>query len=254
MEIGTCVVVGARGAMGGMLAARCEKNGIEVRRLDKPLAEADMAGTVRGADLVLLCVPVDAVPEVAAGLAKHMDGSQILADIASVKAKPVGSMLEAYAGPVVGTHPLFGPKPGPGALKVAVTPGRGPEALDAVAAFFERIGFTALKTDAEKHDRMVGLIQGLNFVTTVSYLATLSYRPEIEDFVTPSFRRRLEAAKKMLTQDKDMFCAMFETNPFALEAVRSFRGMLNLAAGGDVDLLAERALWWWREEHSGGGA
>jgi prephenate dehydrogenase len=58
----------------------------------------------------------------------------------------------------------------------------------------------------------------------------------------------------MLIQDKEMFCAMFEANPHAQEAVRAFRGMLNLAAGGDVDLLAERARWWWRGDFSDGGA
>lgn len=253
MRIETAVIVGARGAMGGMLAERCERAGITVRRLDKAMAGPDIARALDGADLALISVPAEAVADVAASLAAHMDGTQIMADVCSVKVRPVEAMLAAYQGPVAGTHPLFGPNPPEDDLKVAVTPGRGREAVSALTEFMQRLGFEPFETTAADHDRSAAFIQGLNFVTTVSYLATLSHRPEALDFVTPSFKRRLDAAQKMLTQDKDMFCAMFEANPYAQEAVRSFRGMLNLAAGGDVDLLAERARWWWRNENTGGG-
>lgn len=253
MNISACAVIGARGAMGGMLAERSERAGIDVRRLDKPLVEAEVRKALAGADLVLLSVPAESVPEVAARVAPHMNGA-VMADVCSVKVKPVEAMLSAYDGPVAGAHPLFGPEPGQGPLKVAVTHGRGEEARRVVAGLMRRLGFEPFETSAAEHDRAAAFIQGLNFVTTVSYLATLSHRPEMEDYVTPSFRRRLDAARKMLIQDKEMFCAMFEANPHAQEAVRAFRGMLNLAAGGDVDLLAERARWWWRGDFSDGGA
>ena len=254
MRDSTVAIIGAAGAMGGMLAERAGGAGFAVRRLDKPLADADLAGAIPNAGIVLLSVPAEAVPEVAAAAARHMDGEQIMLDVCSVKVKPVEAMLDAYSGPVAGTHPMFGPEPGVGPLKVAVTPGRGEESVKRAAEFMQKLGFETFETSAEEHDRSAAFIQGLNFVTTVSYLATLSHRPEALDFVTPSFRRRLEAARKMLTRDKDMFCALFEANPYAQEAVRAFRGMLNLAAGGDVDLLAERARWWWREDDTNGGA
>lgn len=254
MNTSTVAIIGAAGAMGGMLAERAEGAGFTVRRLDKPLAEADLAGSVPDAEIVLLSVPAEAVHEAAAAAARHMSGDQLLADVCSVKVRPVEAMLDAYTGPVAGTHPMFGPEPGEGPLKVAVTEGRGKDSITRAAGFMQKLGFEPFETGAEEHDRSAAFIQGLNFVTTVSYLATLSHRPEALDFVTPSFRRRLEAARKMLTQDKDMFCALFEANPYAQEAVRAFRGMLNLAAGGDVDLLAERARWWWREDDTDGGA
>ena len=254
MKTSTVAIIGAAGAMGGMLAERAEDAGFALRRLDKPLADADLAGAIPEADIVLLSVPAESVPDAAAAAARHMGGEQLMADVCSVKVKPVEAMLDAYSGPVAGTHPMFGPEPGEGPLKVAVTPGRGKGSANRAAEFMQKLGFEPFETSAAEHDRSAAFIQGLNFVTTVSYLATLSHRPEALDFVTPSFRRRLEAARKMLTQDKDMFCALFEANPYAQEAVRAFRGMLNLAAGGDVDLLAERARWWWRKDDTDGGA
>ena len=108
------------------------------------------------------------------------------------------------------------------------------------------MGFEAFEASAEDHDRAVARIQGLNFVTTVAYLAALADQPDIMEFVTPSFTRRLEAARKMLTEDDRLFVTLFDANPYGQEAVRLYRSMLNVAAGGDVELLAERAKWWWR--------
>lgn len=85
MRIETAVIVGARGAMGGMLAKRCERAGITVRRLDKAMAGPDIALALDGADLALISVPAEAVADVAASLAAHMDGTQIMADVCSVK-------------------------------------------------------------------------------------------------------------------------------------------------------------------------
>lgn len=247
MAIERVAVIGAKGAMGGMFAERCARAGVEARGVDRPLRPDALDRTLRGADLVLLAVPAEAVAEVAALAAAHMQDGQVLADICSVKALPLAAMLRAWTGPVVGTHPLFGPEPAEDEDKVALVRGRGHRAAE-VRQWLERLGFRPFETGAEEHDRAVAMVQGLNFVTTVSYLATLSHRPEIQDFVTPSFRRRLDAARKMLLSDSELFAGLFESNPHAQDAVRAFRSMLNLAAGGDVDLLADRARWWWRGE------
>ena len=251
MNITNMCMVGCEGRMGRMLAERARAAGIGVSGVDRPLGADSVARAVRGADLVLLAVPAAALGEVARLCAAAMGPDQILADICSVKAVPMADMLAAHAGPVVGTHPLFGPEPGDD-LRVAVVPGRGDEACEAVSTCLAAMGFAPFDTDADEHDMAMASIQGLNFVTTVSYLATLAHRPELERFITPSFNRRLEAARKMLTEDSGLFSGLLEANPYTQEAVRNFRSMLNIAAGGDIELLAARANWWWRSEHSGG--
>ena len=108
------------------------------------------------------------------------------------------------------------------------------------------LGFDPFYTTADTHDAAVAQIQGLNFVTTLAYLATLAQQPEIEDFLTPSFRRRLDAAESLMNRDAEMFTGLFEANPYGQDAVRRFRNFLHVAAGGDVDLLVDHARWWWR--------
>jgi prephenate dehydrogenase len=70
----------------------------------------------------------------------------------------------------------------------------------------------------------------------------------IDKFLTPSFQRRLDSAHKMLTEDTDLFETISESNPHLQETVRQFTSFLNIAAGGDLDLLAEHARWWWRNK------
>ena len=112
------VIVGCRGRMGALLSARWSAAGHTVAGLDLPLTDEAFAEALPGADAVFLCIPAGAMAEVLPHLVPHLDGRQILADITSVKMQPLGQMERAYAGPVVGTHPLFGLKPQPSDLRV----------------------------------------------------------------------------------------------------------------------------------------
>lgn len=244
--IASAAIIGARGRMGVMLGERLRAAGVEVGELDQPLTDADLDRELPGRDIVILAVPASAMRSVAERAARRMRAPQILADIGSVKVEPMADMRRAYDGPVVGTHPLFGPTPGPEENRVAVVADGDDGAARAVCELSIRLGMEPFLTTAEAHDRAVGQIQGLNFVTTIAYLATLADQPEIEAFLTPSFRRRLDAAESMVTRDAELFAGLFEANPFGQDAVRRFRNFLHVAAGGDVDLLVERARWWWR--------
>jgi len=247
--IDALALLGARGGMGRLIAARSRAAGIDVRELDRPLTEEKIAAAVTGADMVLLSVPVYATAEVAALVAGHMGGRQILADVGSVKTLPIAGMVEHYPGAVVGTHPLFGPEPKPEEpLRVAIMDGRPGQdgwASAAVWDWCERIGFTPFASDAAEHDRAAAFVQGLNFVTTVAYFAAQAAGGEVQKYLTPSFQRRMVAAEKLITKDAALFAALFEANPYSHEAVRNYRSLLNIAAGGDVDLLVRRAEAWW---------
>lgn len=241
-------IVGARGQMGALFAKSFARAGYAVTTLDRPYTDEAQSAALPQADLVILSVPVDAMRTVAETLAPRLKAGAILADVCSVKVNPLGDMLAAYDGPVAGTHPLFGPVIPEGfEPRVAVTPGRGEGAAQAVAEVFARAGYTPFDSTAEEHDQAMACVQGLNFITTVAYLATARQVPGIEKFRVPSFERRLEAARKMLTQDRELFQLISEDNPYMQQTVRQFASFVDIAAGGDLDLLSARASWWWRE-------
>lgn len=245
------VLVGARGRMGAMLRARGLEAGLHVSGADLPLTPDILAPACENADLALICVPAAVFEATLAKICPYLPPGAVLADITSVKEQPLRQMEQAWPGPVVGTHPLFGPKPDPGAdLPVAVTPGRKAteEHLAVAEGFFTALGCRIFRTTAQKHDQAMARIQGMNFITSLAYFALLAGEDDLLPYLTPSFDRRRAAARKMLTEDAQLFAGLFEANPHSHEAVRQYRQMLNLAAAGDIDLLCERAQWWWREE------
>ena len=267
-------LIGHRGRMGDMLMRRWQEAGHEVRGADRdregpcqpssaaPANPADHAGTVnaiapralaeavRGAQAVALCVPARVLPGLLADLRPLLDPGQLLFDVTSVKMLPMEQMEAAHQGPVVGTHPLFGPNPAPEDLTVAVTPGRraGEEDIRLVEGLYTTFGCRVFRTTAKEHDRGAAFVQGLNFISSAAYLASLAQREDVLPFLTPSFRRRLEGARKLLTEDGDMFQGFTAANPMTRDAVHTFRLFLDLVEGGGLPDVLRRARWWYETD------
>lgn len=245
------LIVGCTGRMGKMFCAKAANTGLQVCGIDRPFV-FDNPEIYRDIELALLCVPARHLETTLKTLLPHLPQKRcILADITSVKEGPMRQMESLWNGPVVGTHPLFGPQNGPDAdLPVALVQGRNAteKHVIKVRKFFEKIGCRVFACGAAEHDRAMAKIQNMNFITNLAYFAALAGDKNLLPFLTPSFERRKNAATKMLTEDAEMFTGLFEANGHSHEAVRQYRQMLNLAASGDVELLCKRAQWWWQTE------
>ncbi|QGY38831.1 prephenate dehydrogenase/arogenate dehydrogenase family protein [Pseudodesulfovibrio cashew] len=241
-------IAGANGSMGALFLERFPEAGCSVVGLARPYTEDKLREALSECDMLMVCVPVTVMADVVQTMRPYLPEGCILADVGSVKEGPMRAMLENYDGPVVGTHPLFGPVIPDGFLpKTAIVPGResDKEAAEKVYSLFEACDYDPFMTTAEEHDRAMAFIQGLNFTSTVAFLAATRDVQSIKNFVTPSFKRRLDAARKMLTMDTELFETISEANPYLQESNRKFMTYLSLAAGGDLELLSNRAKWWW---------
>ena len=256
------VLYGAGGRMAVLLQERLQQAGYPVRPLERkkgqPITKEAVTQALHGAAAIILCVPIEAMPEVLTLVVPELNKNgrqQILVDIASIKVLPMQLMEAAYSGPVIGTHPLFGPVPSAvnikkspeqqGEFKVAVTPGANctEHPVNWLCELLLRLGFAPFVTTAQEHDKAAASIQGLNFMTSVAYFAMLAERPEILPFLTPSFQRRLEASRKSLTEDGNIFCAMFNDNPSSNATVDEFRDELAKSAQ-DISAALQKARWW----------
>ena len=125
---------------------------------------------VAGAAFVVMAVPVARMRAALRDLRPHLDPSQVVLDVGSVKVLPARSALGDVLGaeiPWCGTHPLFGPlslalaeRP----LRVVVCPAAAhPGAARRVRALYERIGCEIIEQTAEGHDRVMAHTHALTF-------------------------------------------------------------------------------------------
>ncbi len=242
------LLIGGAGRMGTMFRRRFAAAGhiaavLDLEEGEPGLRPERLAQALPQARAVILCVPWSAVEETARQAAAFMRPDQPLLDICSVKVLPMRSMEAAFGGPVVGTHPLFGPEPAPQDNRIALTPGKNARDADLALAdaLFRSIGCETFVCAADEHDAASARIQSLNFASSAAYFALLSGHDGVERFLTPSCVRHKEAARKMLTRDAAMFREFTEANPFFPGAVREFQALLGKAADGGLEGLARDA-------------
>ncbi len=242
------LIVGSGGRMGAYFLRRLQKLDLTVRGIDMPFTASSVKQACQDVDLVLLCVPAHAMDKVLETFTPHMPAQCILVDITSVKVQALATMQKYWPGPIVGTHPLFGNKPQRGSdLPVTIVPAQSTpeEATKVVEALFLSLGCRVFRATAQEHDKAMAAIQNLNFITSLAYFAALAQDESLLPYMTPSFKRRQDAAHKLLTEDAKLFAGLFEANPYSQQWVRRYGTFLNVAAGGDIDLLVNRASWWW---------
>jgi prephenate dehydrogenase len=230
--------------MGGFFMDRFVSIGIDVYGFDLPMDINLLSRVIPTVDLVLLAVPIPAMDHCLGAISRLLRPDTILADLCSVKTLPVDKMLHAFSGPVVGTHPLFGPTPTDKDLRVAICPARHSEAADRLEEVFSLCSLTTFRTDPSEHDKAMAFVQGLNYVGTLAYFCAIDHDDRVERFITPSFSRRMDAARKMVVEDGPLFEAICDNNPFMASSIRKYLKVLGLAAAGDYELLRDKALAW----------
>ncbi|MBN2233250.1 MAG: bifunctional chorismate mutase/prephenate dehydrogenase [Deltaproteobacteria bacterium] len=206
---GRVLLVGGGGGMGTFLRRLFAAAGYEVRVLET--GDWEHAGELgAGIDAAIVAVPIGRTEEVIRRLAPLLPEKAVLADITSIKERPVAAMLAAHGGPVVGLHPLFGP--GLASMDkqvVAVTPGRDDEGcrwlLDQIAAW----GAILMTTTPAEHDRLMAVVQGLRHFATFAFGRFL-WRRGVDisrtlEFSSPIYRLELGMVGRLFAQDPELY-------------------------------------------------
>lgn len=211
------LIVGGRGSMGRFFTQWFTQSDYEVRVLDRedwPAVEALTAGV----ELCLLAVPIDVTPAVAARIAPHLPAACVLADITSLKQEPVRAMLQSFAGPVVGLHPLFGPATASMDKQiVVVAPGRQPEACQWLLEQLAIWGNVLVETPAEEHDAVMGIVQALRHFATFAFGQFLHARrvPILRtlELSSPIYRLELAMVGRLFAQDPSLYAEIVFATP-----------------------------------------
>lgn len=209
------------------------------------------------ADIIILCVPIALTGPAAARLQTLLPvpDTAVWIDVASVKELPMRHLAEAVRGPVVGTHPLFGPSARPGApeRRTAIIP--GPRSSEKDVALIERLfaalGCVTFRGTAREHDSAVAVFQSLNFLTSAALIALAGRAPALRSYLTPSFQRRVNASRTLMMEDGELFTGLsFQNNELRgeLEKFEASLGRFLESPQAALEELAAARSWWAEED------
>jgi prephenate dehydrogenase len=230
----------------GQLAARIlsPHHAVTVTDLVERSAEAIALGAAWGdiqvaasRPIVLLAVPIRALPEALDAVASHLARDALVVDVASVKMRPMAWMEQRLPPGVrrVGTHPLFGPRSvrevGLGGRRIVICHAPGHEAAaDEVEGQARFLGLVPIRASAEDHDREMARSQAIVFLLARS-LARAGITPPA--YGTPS-EERLASALQLVGDDSDeLYEDILRLNPFVAETA----DRLLAAARAEVERL-----------------
>jgi len=213
--------------MGSWMARLLEERGHRVLCAGRStaLSPAEMA---QRCDVVVISVPIADTVAIIREVGPLVPENGVLMDLASIKKAPMEAMLKYSRAEVVGVHPLFGPDILPESEPaIAICPGRGEKGLKWISGIFLSEGFRISHLDPEEHDRMMGLIQGVNHFSTLSLAFCIrgsGFRMEdLRRASTLTFDERLNRIRSLIGQQAELFGSLLTDNPYAMDFIRQYR-------------------------------
>ena len=211
---------------------------------------ASAAEAVKGADLVIVSVPVGASEEVARQIAATLKPGAIVTDVGSTKASVIAQMAPHMPEGVhfIPGHPLAGTeKSGPDAGFEGLFQGRwciftplpdtDPEALRKLTAFWTALGSRIDEMDPQHHDKVLAIVSHLphiiayNIVGTADDLETVT-ESEVIKYSASGFRDFTRLAASDPTMGRDV-------------CLHNREGILEMLARFSEDLAyLQRAIRW----------
>lgn len=206
----TVAIIGGSGTMGRWFAEFFSRTGIVVRSFDVD-TPGTMAAVVKGADVVLLSVPMSSIQTVIAELKPHLEPGQLVVENCSIKncALPMLGELPSSI-EVLGIHTMFADHahaPRGENIVLTRTPSCGKKAK-ALEDLFYKFGANLSHTSSAEHDQRTAFLQSLlqlNMVALGEVLANSFTDPsELEVFSTPNSRNIMSAMQRVLSQKDEL--------------------------------------------------
>ena len=220
-------IIGGSGRMGRWFANFLVNDGKEVvitgRNESKLLEAGRQLGVevatnveaVKGADVILLSVPMDNLEPVVQEIQPHIHPTQIVVDITSIKVLPVEIMHKYLnTGLTIGVHPMFGP--GARSMtnqKFILTPTSDEERALAqkIREYLETRGARVTLMTPREHDEMMTTILGLSHFIAIVAADTLLNLGRLEQTGAISgttYKLLLTLVESVISQDPEFYASL----------------------------------------------
>ncbi|MBC7450323.1 MAG: prephenate dehydrogenase/arogenate dehydrogenase family protein [Cytophagales bacterium] len=179
-------------------------------------------------DIVVVAVPVQFLEPVLIEIRDFLKPGAIVADVSSVKVKPIELMLKYLPAHVeiIGTHPLFGPQSGKNGIKglnVVVCPVRTKKARSIIRFLGTILELNVLERTPVTHDKQMAYVQALTHF--IGRSINEMDIPDVEQ-KTPAYQYLLDIKRNLGSDSMDLFLTIELENPYAKEVREQFMGAL----------------------------
>ncbi len=210
-------VIGGRGAFGQWCVRLFERHGhsVLVSDRDTELSNTDL---VRASTIVVIAVPIGGTQAVLEEVAGAVTTAQVVIDLTSVKS-PFVTTLRALPSEVLSLHPMFSPivSSHVGQSCIVYRVRRG-ELSRYVEQLLAEEGLNLVEMEAELHDRMMAVIQGLTHFQAIAAahcMRSLGFSPEESlPSASPVYRLRLDMIGRIIAQDPRLYAEIQMYNPY----------------------------------------
>lgn len=220
-------VIGGAGKLGSLFVRVLTQLGHNVsvfETQDWPNAEALLTNQ----DCVIVSVPINLTLSLIEKVAQIISPDTVLADLTSIKVKPLQAMLSAHAGPVIGLHPMFGPDVADIEDQViAYSEGRNTRACQWLLDDLSILNPTLYPVSAENHDKAMAFIQVMRHFSTFVYGVHLKDEdPCLRELIamsSPIYRLELAMIGRLFAQDSQLYADIIFSNPDNFELLKRFQ-------------------------------
>lgn len=220
-------IIGGKGRMGSWFVKFFRQQGytVLVADLKTKLTNTELAAK---SDVVIFSVPISKTVKTIKQVIPYIKPHSLLTDLTSVKTEAVKAMLLAPQNiEVIGMHNLFGPNVDD--LKnqtIVLCPARGKKWLPWLSKVFIKANAKIKITTPEKHDQLMGIVQGLTHFTAISLGLSLQKMnvniKEILDFASPVYRLRLAETGRILAQNPEVYANISTINPYSKIFIKNY--------------------------------
>ena len=235
----TVTIIGL-GLIGGSFALALKDRGLADRIIgvDTDPAHADKAlalglvdaiqpvgDAVAESDLIVLAIPVNAIPLLAVQILNRID-RQIVMDMGSTK-EELCEVIEQHArrGRFVATHPMWGTEySGPEAAVHGAFTGRSvvicqrelsdPDAVERVEAIYRAIGMPVIEMDPEEHDLHAAYVSHISQVTSYALALTVLEKEREDETIFALAGGGFESTVRLAKSSGEMWIPILLKNKY----------------------------------------
>jgi len=240
------VVIGGQGQLGQLFVNLFKRSDYQVSIVEKN-DWSDATQILSEAALVLVAVPINITLDIIAKLSNLSDDC-VLADVTSIKQKPVKAMLAVHSGPVVGLHPMFGPDViNFDKQTVIVCEGRSTSDYQWLIQQLQSWHAVTYQISAAQHDSAMAMVQVMRHFSTVAYGYHLMHEDtnlaEIIHLSSPIYRLELAMVGRLFAQDPalytDIIFSNLDNSKSLRRFIKRFEQLLVIMESGDKEAFAK---------------